>query len=148
MIAAILDNVDGWAVWLAAVVGGMLALGKLFQLARRATRWAVALGRKIDRLDELASYELQQNGGGSIKDAAAMIPPLKAQLDAHIAASEDALRQGSRDRERIDDTLQTLTDHQVIIAEAQAEQQSVIADLARALPIVARSTPADADSHT
>lgn len=66
----ILANLDGYGAWLAAVVGGLVALGWLLRKAYRGIRTfhrrATDLGRKIDALDKIVDRELT-DGGDSVK---------------------------------------------------------------------------------
>lgn len=90
-----LANLDDYGLWLAAVVAGLGALGWLVRhvvkILRATTARFKEIGRKIDTLEELAGYELNHNGGGSIKDRVAGIPvlankvhTLEQSLEAHI----------------------------------------------------------------
>ena len=72
--------------------------------------------RKADVVLDIASYELQHNGGGSIKDAASQLPGLARQFQAHL--EQAAIR---------DDRINAL--------------DAAVTNLAEALPVVARSTP-------
>lgn len=79
-MAGWLSHLDDYGGWLAAVVAGLAALGWLVKRIRRVVgetvKRAKEIGRKIDTLEELAGYELNHNGGGSIKDRVAGIPVL------------------------------------------------------------------------
>lgn len=88
-------HLDEYGGWLAAVVAGLVALGWLIRHVRKVVREVVKrakeIGRKIDTLEELAGYELNHNGGGSIKDRVSVIPELankihtlERSLDDHI----------------------------------------------------------------
>lgn len=122
----LLEVINSWVGVLVGIVAGLAALGKLTQLARRAVLWAIRLGHKIDRLDDIASYELQHNGGGSIKDAVSRIPQLERDFHQHVERSRE---RGTR------------------VDEQLAEQAATISNLAEALPVIARSTPPDESAH-
>lgn len=78
---ALLAHLDDYAGWLAAVVAGLAALGwlgrRVWRIGREVVRRAKEVARKIDTLEELAGYELNPNGGGSIKDRVGKIPALE-----------------------------------------------------------------------
>lgn len=91
----LLTHLDDYGGWLAAVVAGLAALGWLirraFRIVSGTAHRAREVARKIDRLDELASLELQTNGGGSMKDCVALVPILlhrvtavEIKLDEHL----------------------------------------------------------------
>jgi hypothetical protein len=94
-VIRVLSHLDVYGGWLAAVVAGLVALGWLLRHVSKVVRVTVArfkeIGRKIDTLEELAGYELNHNGGGSIKDRVAGIPvlankvhTLELSLEEHI----------------------------------------------------------------
>lgn len=70
-------HVQEWAVWVAAVVAGLTALGWLAARLRRGLRRAHATWRawetRLDTLDRLVTHELQPNTGSSLKDAVARV---------------------------------------------------------------------------
>ena len=95
----LLSQLDDYGLWLAAVVGGLGALGwlgrRVYRIARTIIERAHDVARKIDTLDALAGYELKANGGGSIKDRVGKIPSLEAavaDLTAQAASHERNLR--------------------------------------------------------
>lgn len=98
----VLANLDDYGGWIAGVVAGLVAIGWLARRVARAIRatWhrAKEIGRKIDTLEELAGYELNSNGGGSIKDRVAKIPELERRSESHdrnlrgIRAEQSAAR--------------------------------------------------------
>lgn len=96
----VLTHLDVYGGWLAAVVGGLVALGWLVKRVVRVVRvtWARCkeIARKIDTLEELAGYELNSNGGGSIKDRVGKIPALEASVaDLTTASGNHTERLGS-----------------------------------------------------
>lgn len=72
----ILGNLDDYGLWLAAVAGGLGALGWLTRKGWRAVRALhrrlTEIGREVDALHELAQRELTEGEGGerSTKDYA------------------------------------------------------------------------------
>lgn len=62
----VLANLDGYSLWLAAVVAGLTALGWLLRKAVRAIRtgWhrATELARKLDALERVVTRELTTEG--------------------------------------------------------------------------------------
>ena len=118
-----LTNVDDIGLWLAAVVAGLTALGwmarKVWQAWRSARPWIDRAKAVID----LAEYELQHNGGGSIKDAVARIQPLQLEAQGIREAFTIHLEQSAVRDSRLDRVDQALS------------------DLAAAMPVAARSTP-------
>ncbi len=125
-----LAHVDSVAVWLAAVAAGLAGLGYLARKSWQAVAWLRRLGLKIERLDDLASYELQHNGGSSIKDR---VLATQTTLDEHLIQSR---ARDERQQTRDTQTLELLSEH-----------TAAIAHLAEALPIVARSTPDPTDTQ-
>mgnify|MGYP006869255993 CR=1 FL=1 len=116
-----LNHVDDIGVWIAAVVAGLTALGWVGNRLRRAYRAARPWIDRAKAVVELAEYELQHNGGGSIKDAVAQIPVMNDRFAIHIVQA--AVR---------DDRL--------------TKVETALTNLAEALPVVARSTPAPDDA--
>lgn len=158
----LLAHLDDGGLWLAAVVAGLTALGwflrKTWRGIRRARRWwrevAKPFAVKAAVVLDLAEYELQHNGGGSIKDAAAMLPGIEvdvAALKKDVATLKEGdrvLREGAvLIAERAADMRQALADHVDQAASIHEEQGAAIAHLAEALPIIARSTPHADDAH-
>lgn len=143
-----LSQVDDGALWLAAVVAGLTALGWLLRKARRGYQalkpWVCRVGIVLD----LAEYELQHNGGGSIKDSVSEIPRIRkdvAQLKADVAElkqGDKVLREGAvLIADRAAEMRSALDDHVQQANDIHDEQAASIARLAEAMPIVARSTP-------
>lgn len=126
-----MDTAAAAAVWVASIVAGLGALGWLGKKTIAAARWLVQLGRKLDKLADLANYELAHNGGMSIKDAAALIRPMKKALDEHL---ETSARIGAEFEARLD--------------ALEGQRAKTIADLAEALPVVAKSTPPAEENGT
>ena len=127
------ETVQNWAVWLAAVVAGLGALGWLGKKTWVGIRWLRRFARKADALLDIADYELNPNGGGSIKDRIARIPGLEQGLDEHL---EQSRQRDEAQRKRDAQTLALLDEH-----------TRAITHLAEALPIVARSTPDPTDTE-
>jgi hypothetical protein len=136
--AAFVDGVPEWSAWLTSAVAGLVAVRWLFRRVRAAVRAVTKSLAKIDRLDELATYELTHNGGGSIKDAVALVPAMKAQLDAHVAASEALIRQGQATEKRIERRLSEQDAAQTALTEA-------LRAMADAQSVALRSTPPEGD---
>lgn len=101
------DQLDEYGLWLAAVAGGMTALGwltkKAFNGGRRAFRWARAFVRKMDALGDVAHYQLNNNGGGSLLDKierterkvdqlSGTVTELAGSFDKHLATQAEANR--------------------------------------------------------
>lgn len=76
----VLNQVDDYAGWIAAVAAGLAGAGYLAKRARVGVRRLRELASKIDVLEGLAVYELQHNGGNSIKDRIAQIPGISKRL--------------------------------------------------------------------
>jgi hypothetical protein len=77
----VLNHLDDWGLWIAAVTAGATALGFMLKMLRRLVRWAMDMGRTLDALNDLAQYELRPNHGGSLKDHAAQVPPLVRRVE-------------------------------------------------------------------
>lgn len=128
-------HLQEWAVWVAAVVAGLTAVGWLGHRLRRGFRrawstWA-SWERRWDALDRLVTHELQPNTGSSMKDALAR---LEDRQERHMReAALMALSMESRIRS-VEDALQ-----------ANAEAQ---ATLWPAIQAVAEATPANPHDHT
>lgn len=82
--------------------------------------------------------ELKPNGGSSMRDAVDRVETAgkatSQRLDDHITASEE-------DRSHLRLDLGGLTREMARLVDGQGQQDDVIANLSKALPIVARSTP-------
>ena len=123
-----LTHVDDIGLWLAAVVAGLTALGWMARKVWRAWRSARPWIDRAKAVIDLAEYELQHNGGGSIKDAAALIEPLRQEAAGLREAFGQHLDQARGRDDRLDRVDQALS------------------DLAAAMPVVARSAPHPDDS--
>lgn len=123
-----LSRVDDLGLWLAAVVAGLTALGWMARKVWRAWRSARPWINKAKAVLDLAEYELQHNGGGSIKDAVALIEPLRVEAAGLRESFTVHLEQSTVRDSRLDRVDQALS------------------DLAAAMPVVARSTPHPDDS--
>lgn len=144
-----LRHVDDIGVWFAAVVAGLTALGWVGKRIRRAYLAARPWIDRAKAVVELAEYELQHNGGGSIKDGVAMIGPLRKEVTAIQRAAKDlgdtfaihlvqaAAQAAARDSR--------LTEIEAAVTYL-AEGSTAVENLAEALPVVARSTPAPDDA--
>jgi hypothetical protein len=150
------EQVDNLALWLTAVVAGMGAIGWLLKRMRSLYLSAKPWLARAKVVVELAEYELQHNGGGSIKDAVAQLPAIAEDVAA-LKAGAEVLRLGAIGiAERADGLRATLADHVLQadnIHESQAAQlaelvkdRHALDDMAEALPIVARSTPHECDA--
>lgn len=144
----VLSEVDDWALWLAAVVAGLGAVGWLLNRIRRAYKALKPWVCRLQAVLDIAEYELQHNGGGSIKDAVSEIPRIRkdvAQLKADVAElkqGDKVLREGAvLIADRAAEMRTALDDHVQQADSIHDEQAAAIANLAEALPIVARSTP-------
>lgn len=144
----ILAQLDDGGVWLAAVVGGLVALGWLIRKTFRGYRKLNDFLRKADVILDIAEYELQHNGGGSIKDSVSKIPALLLDVAvlkqdvAELKQGDKVLREGAGViAERAADLSKALAEHVDQANGIHEEQAAAIAHLADALPIVARSTP-------
>jgi hypothetical protein len=128
------ESVAAWATWLAAIAAGLVAIGWLGREAVKVARFVLSLARRADALLDLADHELTPNSGGSIKDAADKIPAIERRLNDHITASEE-------DRSDLRLDLGALTSEMASLVKGQGQQDDVIANLSKALPIVAASHP-------
>lgn len=121
-------NVQEWALWVAAVVAGLGALGWLWVRVRRlyvagrnrVLRW----GARFDALDALVSHELQPNTGSSMKDS---LRRLEATQAEHI-------RMATAAHEVLEDRLQHLEAVTSTFSESQAHLWPAIEAVARATP--------------
>jgi len=68
MIRDVLGNIDDYAIWLTAVVGGLVALGWLGKRARAKFARMSELLVRIDVAVTLAEHELRPNSGSSLYD--------------------------------------------------------------------------------
>lgn len=121
-------HLQEWALWAAAVVAGLTALGWIGKRARAALRRAFATWRhwesRLDLLDRLVTHELQPNTGSSMKDA---LQRVERRQEQHMReAALMALSMESRIRE-VEHALQAT-------AEAQAAVWPAIQAVAEAEP--------------
>jgi hypothetical protein len=136
-----LSHLDDGGIWLAAVVGGMVALGWLARKTWRGYRKLNDFLRKADVILDIAEYELQHNGGGSIKDSVSKIAGIESDV-AELKKDNKVLRAGAGViAERAAEMRAALAEHVEQASQIHDEQAAAIAHLAEALPIVARSTP-------
>ena len=143
----LLGQVDNWAAWLVAVVAGAGALGWVLKKARTGYKRAKPWVKRMGAVLELAEYELQHNGGGSIKDGVSKIAGIEKDVAA-LKEGDKILRDGAAIiAERAADMRQALDAHVEQARDIHDEQAQAIANLAEALPIVARSTPHPDDEH-
>lgn len=68
MIRDAAANIDDYAIWLTAVVGGLIALGWLVKRVRAKATQVSALLVRIDVAVTLAEHELRPNSGSSLYD--------------------------------------------------------------------------------
>jgi hypothetical protein len=137
----VITHLDDGSLWLAAVVSGLVALGWLVRKAWRGYRKLDDFLRKADVILDIASYELQHNGGGSIKDGASQIPGLVRDV-AELKAGARKLEAGAGViAKRAAEFRAALDAHVEQARDIHDEQAAAIASLAEALPVVARSTP-------
>ncbi|MFQ6170361.1 hypothetical protein ACK8HX_02040 [Oryzobacter sp. R7] len=133
-----LGHINDVALTITAVLACLTAIGVA---AKRTRRWwkqtARPFAEKVDMVLDLAAYELQQNGGGSIKDAAARIGPLEEKVDAHIEQSRELVEQGREVRSAIEKRL----------GDLESQHADTVAHLAEALPVIARAVPHPVDAH-
>lgn len=137
----LLAHLDDGGLWLAAVVAGLTALGWLLRKMWRGYRKLDAFMKKADVVLDIAAYEMQHNGGGSIKDAASKLPGIERDV-AELKAGAQVLREGAIGiAAGAAEMRQALAEHVEQANDIHEEQALAIAHLAEALPIVARSTP-------
>ena len=137
----VLGQVDNWAAWLVAVVAGLGAVGWLLKKARNGYKRAKPWMQRLGAVLKLAEYELQHNGGGSIKDSVSKIPGIERDV-ADLKAGAEILRAGAVGIATGAAEMRAALDAHVVQAnDIHDEQAAAIAHLAEALPIVARSTP-------
>lgn len=121
-------HVQEWALWLAAVVAGLTALGwiwtRLVRAARRCGRWWDAGVARFDALEALVQHELNPNTGSSMKDALARVE----------AAQQTHLREAGAAFESINSRLSVLEAVGATHAEAQANLWPAIEAVAKATP--------------
>ena len=140
-----LEHVDNLALWLTAVVAGVGAIGWLLKKVRRAYVAAKPWVERAKAVVELAEYELQHNGGGSIKDGVAQIAPMRAEMVAIKAAATDL-----SDKFAVHLVQAAARDSRLTEVESAViflcEGRNALDDMAEALPIIARSTPHECDA--
>ena len=137
----IVSHLDDGGLWLAAVVAGLTALGWLLRKGRRGYLRLKPWVQRIDVVLDLAEYELQHNGGGSIKDSVSKIGGIERDV-AELKAGAEILRAGAVGIAAGAAEMRAALDAHVVQAnDIHDEQAAAIAHLAEALPIVARSTP-------
>ena len=103
-----LNHLGDYGLWLGGCASGLAAIGYGWRQAKKVIRWGRKLTRTVDALNDLAQYELNHNGGGSIKDHAAKVPALVEQvsrLDSrfteHLSTSDAAVLAGHAEGERM-----------------------------------------------
>lgn len=121
-------HVQEWALWLAAVVAGLTALGwlwtRLRRVVRRLVRWWRAVERRFDALEALVQHELNPNTGTSMKDALGRVE----------AAQREHLQDAATAFGEINQRLAVLETVGTTQAEAQASLWPAIEAVARATP--------------
>lgn len=139
------SHVDNLALWLTAVVAGMGAIGWLLKKIRRGYLTAKPWVARAKAVVELAEYELQHNGGGSIKDGVAQIIPMRAEITA-IQAAATALS----DKFSIHLVQAAARDSRLTEVEAAvtylAEDHHAVENLSEAMGPAIRATPHECDS--
>lgn len=89
-----LSAVERWAVFLAAIAAGVVALGALARRVRSAYRrvkgWVREAVRRADALDKLVQHELQPNSGGSLHDTVHKNSARLTELERHVATMAEA----------------------------------------------------------
>ena len=132
-------------LWMSGVVAGFVALGWLLRKAWRGYRKLSAFMEKAEVVLDIAAYEMQHNGGGSIKDAASKLPGIAKDV-ADLKEGAKVLRAGAVGIAEQAAQMRTALDAHVDQAnDIHEEQAAAIAHLAEALPIIARSTPHEDD---
>lgn len=126
-----METASTLALWVAGIAAGLAGLGYIGRKVIQGVRAVVMLGRKLDVLGDLALYELQHNSGHSIKDAVMKIPALEEKFDAI---------DGKLDRHLVD-ALEQRAEISARFEAVESERARTIANLAEALPVVAKSTP-------
>jgi hypothetical protein len=121
-------HVQEWALWLAAVVAGLTALGwlwvrgrRLYVRARAGVRGWVA---RFDALDALVSHELQPNTGTSMKDSLRRLEETQADHIALAAATHEVIEERLGRLEAVTSTF----------SESQAHLWPAIEAVAQATP--------------
>lgn len=107
-----LSDVERWAVFLAAIAAGLVAVGAIISRIRRAwTRartWVREGLRRADALDRLVQHELHPNSGGSLHDTVHRVDHRSAQT-AELSAAN------ARRLDRVEASLSTLAESQLAI---------------------------------
>lgn len=146
--------VSDWAVWLAAVVAGLTALGwltrKTWRFIKKARAKARALGEKFDTLVELIDHEMKPNSGASLRDAIDRTEKSSAgtakALAEHITASESERADLRNDFSQVKDGFEAvLTSVARLEANSPVRQDDTIATLAKAIPEALAATAAHTD---
>ena len=132
-----ITHLDKPAAWLVAVVAGLGALGWLLKKARAAYKAVRPWARRAATVIDLAEYELQHNGGGSLKDMAARIPTLQVQMQRINDQWAEHLRQAEGRDQAIAEMRATMSDDAANlerVTESVVEIQEAVASLADGLP--------------
>lgn len=121
-------HVQEWALWLAAVVAGLTALGWVYARVRRGLAAVLGWGRewaaRFNALDALVTHELQPNSGSSMKDA---IDRLEVKQQRHLDEAGTAF-------DSIDRRLGALEGSLATAADAQRNLWPAIEAVAKAAP--------------
>ncbi len=112
-----LANLDDYGVWIAAVVGGLVALGWLAKKTRQGIREIRHFTNDIRKVLRVADHQLTNNGGTSLLDK---VDRIERNLDA-VTEVVDGLA------ERFDDHLTTL-------AEANRAMWPAVEQIAKSTP--------------
>jgi len=130
-----IEQLDAYGLWLAAVVAGLTALGWLCKKAYKGVTSAYkggrALVRRIDALADIAEYQLNNNGGGSMLDK---IERSERATD-HLTGTVTELA-GVVDRldAKVDSLGDTFESHLATQAEANREMWPAVRAVAEARP--------------
>lgn len=128
LLPAPATHVQEWAIWVAAVSAGLVALAAVARKVRAAwrvgvTRWH-AWEARFDALNSLVQHELRPNTGSSLKDA---VERVETRQERHLA---DAARVAGQ----IEQRLGRLEDVMGTAADAQAAMWPAIEAVAKAQP--------------
>lgn len=91
-----LSALERWAVFVAAIAAGMVALGaigkRIRSAWRRLARWVREFIRRADALDKLVQHELHPNHGGSLHDKVTHNSQRLTKLEESVTLLADSQR--------------------------------------------------------
>lgn len=130
-----LEHLDDRMLWITAVVGGIGALlwftRRTYRVVKKAAKYLIALVKKLDALADLADYQLNNNGGGSMIDKIESQGRDIAHLTGTTAEIAGSLEQLSGTVTELSDRFEA---HLQTAAEANREMWPAVRAVAEAQP--------------